>query len=129
MRLLLDTHVLIWAVTEPDRLPPRVAKAVAAPRNAVYVSAASAWEIAIKRAAGRLIFPIDEIDEILDRAAMEPLPVSIAHGVAAGALPRHHGDPFDRLLVAQAQIEDLVLVSTDETMGRYDVRLFDREPR
>lgn len=127
MRLLLDTQVLVWAVTDPERLPKAFAEAIASSDNAAFVSAASVWEIAIKRALGRLRFPLERVDAILERARMDHLPVRAAHGVVAGALPRHHGDPFDRMLVAQAHVEDLVLVSTDAAMRAYDLRLFGRE--
>ena len=127
MRLLLDTQILVWAVTDTARLPRPVVDALAAPDNALLVSAASVWEIAIKAALGRLRFPLDRIDAILERAGMDHLPVRAAHGVAAGALPRHHGDPFDRMLVAQARVEDLVLVSTDAAIAAYAVRLFGRD--
>jgi PIN domain nuclease of toxin-antitoxin system len=124
VRLLLDTQILVWAVTDTSRLPAAIAAAVAAPGNEALVSAASVWEIAIKAALGRLRFPLERIDAILERAGMEQLPIRAAHGVMAGALPRHHGDPFDRMLVAQARVEDLTLVSTDAALSAYDVRLF-----
>jgi PIN domain nuclease of toxin-antitoxin system len=128
VRLLLDTQILIWAVTDTTRLPAAVAATVAAPGNEVLVSAASIWEIAIKTALGRLRFPLERIDAILERAGMEHLPIRAAYGVVAGALPRHHGDPFDRMLVAQARVEDLTLVSTDAALSAYEVRLFGADP-
>ncbi len=93
--------------------------------KAVFVSAASAWEIAIKRARGRLGFPLEDFDAVLDEVGFQHLPILAAHGIEAGGLPRHHGDPFDRMLIAQARIEDLILVSDDRTFRAYDVRLFD----
>lgn len=127
MRLLLDTHVLIWAVSRPERLEARIRAALAAPGTTAFVSAVSAWEIAIKRALGRLGFPLEDFDRVLDEAGLEHLPVLAAHGIEAGSLPRHHGDPFDRMLIAQARVEDLVLVSEDVALAAYDVRLFGRE--
>lgn len=127
MRLLLDTHVLIWAVSRPERLEARIRTALAAPGTTAFVSAVSAWEIAIKRALGRLGFPLEDFDRVLDEAGLEHLPVLAAHGIEAGSLPRHHGDPFDRMLIAQARVEDLVLVSEDVALAAYDVRLFGRE--
>ena len=127
MRLLLDTHVLIWAVSRPERLGARIRTALVAPGTTAFVSAVSAWEIAIKRALGRLGFPLEDFDRVLDEAGLEHLPVLAAHGIEAGSLPRHHGDPFDRMLIAQARVEDLVLVSEDVAYAAYDVRLFGRE--
>jgi PIN domain nuclease of toxin-antitoxin system len=127
VRLLLDTHVLIWAVTEPGCLREGVREAVIAPANTVFVSAATAWEIAIKVALGRLRFPLDRFEAVLADAGLDHLPITAAHGIAAGGLPHHHADPFDRMLVAQAQLEDLVLVSEDRAFPPYAVRLFGRE--
>jgi len=129
VRLLLDTHVLIWAVSRPERLGARIRTALVAPGTTAFVSAISAWEIAIKRALGRLGFPLEDFDRVLDEAGLEHLPVLAAHGIEAGSLPRHHGDPFDRMLIAQARVEDLVLVSEDVALAAYDVRLFGREAR
>lgn len=126
MRLLLDTHILIWAVSEPGRLRAELQDAIVAPANTVLVSAATAWEIAIKQALGRLTFPLERFDAVLDTAGFGQLPVTAAHGIAAGGLPRHHADPFDRMLIAQARIESLVLASDDPAFPAYDVRLFGR---
>lgn len=128
MRLLLDTHVLLWATAEPERLAERLRHALAVPGNTVFVSAASVWEIAIKRALGRIVFPLEDLDAVLARAGFEDLPIAAAHAIAAGGLPRHHADPFDRMLIAQAQVEDLTLVSEDAAFGAYDVRLFGAGP-
>lgn len=100
--------------------------AITTPDNAAYVSAASAWEIAIKRALGRLEFPLEQLDAVLEAAGLEHLPIRAAHGIAAGGLPRHHDDPFDRILIAQAQVEGLVLVSEDAAFAAYPVALFGR---
>ena len=125
MRLLLDTHILIWACATPERLSDAAREALTEPRNDAFVSAASAWEIAIKRALGRLEFPVAQFDRVLREMGFTALPMSIAHGVAAGDLPRHHDDPFDRMLVAQACTEGLILMSGDAQVRRYDVPLFD----
>jgi PIN domain nuclease of toxin-antitoxin system len=127
VRLLLDTHVLLWAVGDPGRLAAPVRQAVTAPENTILISAATVWEIAIKRALGRLEFPIDDLDAVLARAGFEHLPIDAGHAVAAGGLPRHHADPFDRMLVAQSRVEGLTLVSEDAAIAAYDVRLFGRE--
>lgn len=124
MRLLLDTHVLIWAVSDPDRLDAAVREAVTAPGNDVLVSSASVWEIAIKRALGRIDFPVDELPGLFDRMGVEALPISIDHAIVAGSLPRHHNDPFDRMLIAQAQVDNVVLVTDDAHIRRYDVPIF-----
>ncbi len=127
MRLLLDTHVFLWATSEPGRLGERMRQAVTAPDNTILVSAATVWEIAIKRALGRLDFPLEELNAILARAGFDHLPIDAGHAVAAGGLPRHHADPFDRMLVAQARAEGLTLVSEDTAIAAYDVQLFGRE--
>jgi PIN domain nuclease of toxin-antitoxin system len=127
VRLLLDTHVFLWATADPGRLAARMRQAVTAPENTILVSAASVWEIAIKRALGRLDFPLEDLDAILARAGFEPLPIDAGHAVAAGGLPRHHADPFDRMLIAQCRVEGLTLVSEDAAIAAYDVRLFGRE--
>jgi PIN domain nuclease of toxin-antitoxin system len=94
---------------------------VASPANQVLVSVASAWEIAIKHALGRLAFPVDRFEEVLQRMGFDTLPIGLGHAIAAGALPRHHDDPFDRLLIAQARAEGLTLVSVDRIIALYDV--------
>ena len=124
MRLLIDTHVFVWMTVEPGRVREGVRAALGGRETAVFVSAASIWEIAIKRALGRLRFPLEELDTIMARTGFDPLPITAAHGIAAGGLPRHHADPFDRMLVAQAGLEDLVLVSDDRAFSPYGVRLF-----
>ena len=93
----------------------------------MLVSAATAWEIAIKTALGRLAFPLDRLEDVLARMGIVPLPISLAHAVAAGSLPRHHDDPFDRMLIAQARLESLVLVTEDAALARYDVAILGRD--
>src|SRR5271170_7525645 len=102
LSLLLDTHVLLWWLGESSRLPRAARDAIAA-SDAVYVSAASAWEIGIKTSQGKLDFPGDLGQELL-RNQFQPLSISIRHAVAAAALPLHHRDPFDRMLIAQARL-------------------------
>lgn len=87
------------------------------------MSVASAWEIAIKAAAGKLDFPVDEYDATMERAGYDQLPILTAHALLAGALPRFHADPFDRMLLAQARIEGLMLVTSDTAMAPYGVPL------
>ena len=121
LRLLLDTHTLIWALQAPERLPPKVLEAFDRAGADVFVSAASTWEIAIKAALGRLRLPIASLPRALADAAFEELPVRIAHGLAMAQLPLIHRDPFDRLLVAQARHERLTLVTCDAAVRRYPI--------
>lgn len=121
MRLLLDTHALIWALESPERLPPDVLRAFERPSLDVLASAASSWEIAIKVALGRLVFPLAELPGALFEAGFRELPVTIDHGIGTAQLPAIHRDPFDRILVAQARHEGLTLVSRDAVMRRYPV--------
>ncbi len=120
LRLLLDTHVLLWALADNARLTAATRATIADPDNEVFVSAATFWEIAIKRALGRLQTPDNLIAEIA-LAGLKELPVTFVHGELAAQLPRIHRDPFDRMLVAQAQAEGLILVTEDATVRRYDV--------
>jgi PIN domain nuclease of toxin-antitoxin system len=122
MKLLLDTHVLLWWLAGDDALPTRAAIAIADAGNAVSVSAATAWEIGIKKAAGRLEAP-DDLPEALHANRFDPLAISVAHAIAAGALPPHHADPFGRMLIAQASLEALTLVTVDRRFADYDVDL------
>jgi PIN domain nuclease of toxin-antitoxin system len=119
VRLLLDTHVLLWWLADDDRLsaPARDAVNVAAE---VRFSAASVWEIAIKRALGRLEVPEDYL-EAVDASDITLLSITGQHAEAAGALPRHHDDPFDRMLVAQAWTDELTLVTADRRLPDYGV--------
>jgi PIN domain nuclease of toxin-antitoxin system len=116
--------VFIWSVSAPARLDEQTRAAVAAPDNRVFVSAVTAWDIAIKHALGRLKFPIERFDDIMLRMGFDALQILPAHAIAAGGLPRHHDDPFDRMLIAQARIERFVLVSSDQAVRRYDVPIF-----
>jgi PIN domain nuclease of toxin-antitoxin system len=119
VHLLLDTTAFIWWLgNDPKlRVPAREAIAQA---DAVAVSAASAWEIAIKKSLGKLRAP-DDLEAELDRHGFRPLLVTFAHARASGALPWHHRDPFDRLLVAQAQLEGLTLVTRDRRLATYGI--------
>lgn len=120
MRILLDTHVLLWAVLNDPRLTSAQAQAIS--EGEVYLSSASIWEIGIKRAIGKLAVP-DDLFEIAVDAGCRPLPISWIHAEAAAALPLHHSDPFDRMLIAQARSEGLSLVSSDAKFQAYDVDL------
>lgn len=121
MNLLLDTHVALWALSSPERIAPEVREMLSDPAHAVHVSAATVWEVEIKRAIGKLSAPDGFAGECVDRG-FDPLPIDLAHAERAGRLPPHHTDPFDRMLIAQAVEEDLVLVSDDRALAAYDVR-------
>jgi PIN domain nuclease of toxin-antitoxin system len=120
--LLLDTHILLWWLSDDPLLPTGAREAIASPDNQVLVSAATAWEIAIKKAAGRLDAP-DDLLEALEANDFVTLPITAPHALAAGALPPHHPDPFDRMLIAQARAENLTLISVDNRFPHYDVEL------
>lgn len=122
MRLLLDTHVLLWWLDDPGLLSAGARNAIAAGSNTVFVSAAAAWEIAIKRALGRLDAP-DDLAEAMAAECLQPLPITIPHALAVATLPPIHQDPFDRIQVAQAQLEHLCLVTRDTFIQQYDVLL------
>lgn len=117
--LLLDTHVVIWWRTNDARLQP-YARDTIARASMVFVSAASAWEAGIKQALGRLTLPAP-FAEGVDASGFQRLPIAFEHAAEAAALPPHHGDPFDRMLVAQARLEGLTLVSHDRLLAAYDV--------
>jgi PIN domain nuclease of toxin-antitoxin system len=121
LRLLLDTHAFLWWLQDSPRLGREARRAVADTQSIVHVSAASVWELAVKTALGKLrVDGIDIPDEIAANGFVE-LPVGSRHAWHAGGLPRHHDDPFDRILIAQAQLEELTLVTHDPAFGKYKV--------
>ncbi|MGH9224439.1 MAG: type II toxin-antitoxin system VapC family toxin [Acidimicrobiales bacterium] len=120
MNLLLDTHALYWWMTEDIRFPPQARAAIEEGRDTAIVSAVSVWEIEIKRALGKLRLDVD-LGHEMAASGFPPLSITVDHAVAAGRLPAHHSDPFDRMLVAQANLESLVLVSRDRQIRQYDV--------
>lgn len=120
MRLLLDTHVVLWWRQDSRRLGGAARGAIAR-AAVVYVSAASAWEVAIKSMIGRLRLD-DPFETHVQEAGFEPLPIVFAHAAEVTRLPPHHADPFDRMLIAQARVEHLVLVTHDRNMEPYDVQ-------
>lgn len=119
MKLLLDTHVFLWWRLDDDRLTPNARTIVLNERNEVVVSAATAWEIVIKRGLGRLEFE-GRVDDAVREEGFGLLPVSFAHVEHVSDLPVHHRDPFDRLLIAQARVEGLTLVTHDAAFLAYD---------
>jgi PIN domain nuclease of toxin-antitoxin system len=122
VNLLLDTHVLLWWLDDPALLSEEACTAIAEGSNTVFVSAAAAWEIAIKKALGRLEAP-DGLAEAMAADRLQPLPITVPHALAVTALPPIHQDPFDRIQVAQAQLEGLCLVTRDAFIQQYDVSL------
>lgn len=126
MRLLLDTHVLLWAHAQRSRIPPSVWELLDDLSNELLLSAASSWEIAVKYAAGRLPLPQPParyVPERMRNSGIVGLPVDHAHALEVAVLPHHHRDPFDRLLVAQARVEGLPLLTADRRLEPYDVEL------
>jgi PIN domain nuclease of toxin-antitoxin system len=122
VRLLLDTHTALWLLADDPRLSKRAGTLVTDPRNDVILSAVVVWEVAIKRSLGKLDAPDGFADMLVDAGA-DPLPINLDHARAVRELPWHHRDPFDRLLVAQAQHEQVSIVSDDEQLAAYGVRM------
>jgi PIN domain nuclease of toxin-antitoxin system len=119
-RLLVDTHALLWWLADDPSLSPAARDAIADPTNEPLVSAASVWEIAIKRSLGKLTAPDDLADRIADEG-FASLPISAQHAWTVRDLPMHHADPFDRVLVAQAVVEGVPIVTTDARFAEYGV--------
>lgn len=121
-RFLLDTHIFLWWLTDDAALGNKVKAKIRDPRNQIFISAATAWEISIKQASGKLEAP-EDLDAVVEEERFYPLPISLRHGRAAGRLPSHHRDPFDRMLIAQARLEDLILVTNDADIFKYEVQI------
>ncbi len=123
MKLLLDSHVFLWWLVDNPRLTAKARRAMADSSSAVYVSAATVWELSIKAALGRLdLGDLDLADEIEANDFID-LPIKSDHGAAAAILPRHHADPFDRMLIAQAELEGLTIVTRDAAFNAYGVAI------
>jgi PIN domain nuclease of toxin-antitoxin system len=123
-RFLLDTHVWLWLLAEPDRIDGSVRSQLADERNELLLSAASSWEIAIKHQLGKLTLPSPPstfVPERIRRSGVTPVPVDHAHALRVASLPPHHRDPFDRLLVAQAELLGVPIVTADRQLAAYDV--------
>jgi PIN domain nuclease of toxin-antitoxin system len=120
MMLLLDTHTLLWWLTDDRTMAQPARQAIANPATVVYVSAAAAWEISIKSALGKLSAP-DDLEDQMREGGLTELPVTVADALVAGTLPRHHDDPFDRMLIAQAHRRGLTIVTRDPLIARYGV--------
>lgn len=126
MKFLIDTQCWLWAQAEPERLNSTAQRLIADRRNQIYFSAASSWEIAIKAALGKLKLP-ERPERYVPRRLAEqgllPLPIEHAHALRVFALPPHHMDPFDRLLIAQAQLESLPILTADRKLKSYDIEV------
>ena len=119
MRLLLDTHVLLWWLADDRKLAKSARALIANPENDVLVSAASLWEISIKAALGRLEVELDDLEQNITDNGFRSLPINFRHALTAGRLPAIHRDPFDRMLIAQASVEELRVISHDKVFERY----------
>jgi PIN domain nuclease of toxin-antitoxin system len=119
VRLLLDTHILLWALADPLSLSERARDAVTDAANDVYVSSLSLWEIAIKARLGKLSADVQEVHAAALVTGFRPLPFTLEHAIAIAGLPEHHRDPFDRGLIAQAQVEPLFLLTHDGVLAAY----------
>jgi PIN domain nuclease of toxin-antitoxin system len=124
MRLLLDTHVLLWWLTDNSRLGPKARALMSSGENQVLVSIVSLWEATIKYRVGKLPERGSDLWAEIEAEALSPLGITRNHLLAVEMLPRHHGDPFDHLLLAQAQVEEAVLLTADRQMADYGIRCF-----
>ena len=120
MQLLLDTHALIWWLSNDPTLSVKAKDAIANPDNIVFVSAASAWEISIKKSLGKLQAPND-LNAQIKKKKFTPISISIDHALTVEQLPLHHQDPFDRILIAQAAYEKLTIITRDRKFNAYEV--------
>lgn len=119
---MLDTHVFLWWLADDPRLPAKISKAIADSRSQVFVSAVVIWEISIKKALGKLQCP-DNIEEAIRVNGFHSLDITISHALELQKLPIHHNDPFDRMLIAQAQFEKLTIATHDSQIKKYGVPL------
>jgi len=119
MRILLDTHILLWWLRDDRKLTKKMETIIRSSENEVFVSAVSTWEVAIKKSIGRLVINLDELEQVIVKSGFSVLPITMLHTLAVASLPMHHRDPFDRLLVAQSIIEPMRIVTHDETVGLY----------
>jgi PIN domain nuclease of toxin-antitoxin system len=125
MRVLIDTHIFIWYIQNSERLPSSIATYINDGRNDILLSIASVWEMAIKQSTGKLNLGLPYasfIEEQMRLNSMELLPLRLDHLEVVTTMPFHHRDPFDRLLIAQAMLEDIVIISADSTFSSYPVQ-------
>lgn len=125
MRVLLDSHALHWALQEPEKLRRQTHDLLDDPQTEVFFSAVNLWELAIKRAKGKFNFDDDVMLDGIDQQGFVELRVMTRHGLEAASLPPYHHDPFDRMLIAQARLEGLTLVTDDRVFWRYRVLLLE----
>jgi|MudIll2142460700_1097286.scaffolds.fasta_scaffold49214_2 PIN domain nuclease of toxin-antitoxin system len=126
MKVLLDTHTFLWWITDDPKLSLRVRGIISEGENEIFISAATGWEIAIKSQIGRLKLPDEPQRFILEQMkinGMKSLPIEMRHALHVSTLPTYHQDPFDRILIAQAQMEDLPVLSADPEIGKYEVTI------
>ena len=119
--ILLDTHILLWWLADNARLTKKVKSAIANPDNVVYTSPASIWEASIKRALGRREFDDKKLLTAIESSGFREVVITMQHGQVAGNLPRYHEDPFDRMLIAQAQVNNLTIITHDKQFKHYDI--------
>lgn len=127
MKFLLDTHVFLWSVAEPQKLHPKTRAAIADRKNDVQLSIASIWEIAIKYGLGKLTLPLppgELFGKNIEALRIRVLPISAEHALAVAQLPRVHADPFDRMLIAQATLDNLIIVTSDAAFKKYSAPLW-----
>ncbi len=123
MNYLLDTHAFLWWLDDSDQLSKYARQVIGDSDNRIFISHASQWEIAIKVSINRLVFPMNEMEAEVDKNGFELLNITTPHIIQTVSLPLHHRDPFDRLLIAQAQSESLILLSKDSIFPKYDIDL------
>ncbi len=123
MNYLLDTHTFLWWVSNSRQLSDTSRDIISDGYNRIFISIASQWEIGIKASIGRLDFPIDELSVSIEKNGFESLAINADHITESAHLPMHHRDPFDRMLIAQARLESLTLISKDTTFPNYDLAL------
>lgn len=126
MRLLLDTHVFLWWVLDDSQLRPSTVELLGNPDNDILMSSVCGWEISIKASLGRLDLPsppVDFVPQQLHKNDFGTLPITLYHALEVYSLPPHHQDPFDRMLIAQSRTENIPIISSDSTFGRYDVEV------
>ena len=124
MRAILDTHALVWWLNRDPHLTSAAQRFISSSANEILVSAATAWELSIKNRSGKLNVQelLDGFEEVMEEQGFTLLPISVKHAVRAGALPMHHPDPFDRMLIAQAQAEHVAVITVDKAFEPYGVR-------
>ncbi len=124
MRAIADSHALVWWLNRDPRLSDAAQKFISSSANEVLISSATTWELSIKNRSGKLNVQalLDNFEDVMDEQGFSLLPISIDHALRAGALPLHHSDPFDRMLVAQAQAEHVAIITADKAFDAYGVR-------